>query len=124
MTKVAQMDDVASWVRDHIEAFVASGENSLKNQENDPAWGKPLVGFSRGDDPIYVWFKEDIGVFYLTPHEIFTKTFTSLNTAADELAVISWVLPHAEQTKRDEERSEANREPMDAAKLQVEEKGR
>jgi epoxyqueuosine reductase len=107
MTKVAQMDDVGSWVRDHIEAFVASGENSLKNQENDPAWGKPLVGFSRGDDPIYVWFKEDIGAFYLTPHEIFTKTFTSLNAAADELAVISWVLPHAEQTKRDHRKETA-----------------
>lgn len=101
MKKDEQSDDVTSWVRDRIEGFVASGENTLKNQQNDPAWGKPLVGFSRADDPIYAWFKEDIGSFYLTPHEIFSKTFPSVNVTPEELTVISWVLPHAEPTKRD-----------------------
>ena len=100
MTKSRLTNDPAPWIRNQIEAFVASGENSLMNQENDPAWGKPLVGFSRGDDPIYVRFKEDIGAFYLTPYEIFTKTFPALKVTADELTVISWVLPHAEQTKK------------------------
>jgi epoxyqueuosine reductase QueG len=101
MTKSMQIDDAALWVKEFIERFVASKENSLKNENNDPAWGKPLIGFSRGDDPIYAEMKEDIGPFFLTPHEIFTKTFPSITVRPDELTVISWILPQAEPTKRD-----------------------
>lgn len=96
-----QRDDTAKWVRDFIEGFVASKENSLKNATNDPAWGKPLVGFSRGDDPIYEKMKLDIGPFFMTPHEIFAKTFPSIDVKPEELTVISFVLPQAEPTKQD-----------------------
>lgn len=90
-----------NWIRGIVEAFIASDQNKLKNKEDDPAWGKPLVGFSKGDDPIFTQFKEDIGAFYLTPIELFTKSFPSVSVTPDQLTVISWVLPHAERTKKD-----------------------
>jgi len=95
-----QIDDTATWIREFIETFVASKENSLKNASDDPAWGKPLVGFSRGDDPIYAEMKSDIGDFFMTPYEIFVKTFPDAAVKPDELSVISWILPQTESTKR------------------------
>ena len=90
-----------NWIRGIVEAFIASDQNKLKNKENDPAWDKPLVGFSKGDDPIFTQFKEDIGAFYLTPGELFAKSFPDVSVTPDELSVISWVLPHIEKTKLD-----------------------
>ena len=43
MTKKMKGNDKAAWIREFIERFVASKENSLKNESDDPAWGKPLV---------------------------------------------------------------------------------
>ncbi len=96
-----QVNDAASWVREFIEGFVASEENTLRNESNDPAWGKPLVGFSRGDDPIFAEMKENVGPFLLTPYEVFTGTFPSIKVSPEELTVISWILPQTEATKRD-----------------------
>jgi epoxyqueuosine reductase QueG len=85
-----------------------SGENSLNpNGVHEPAWDEPLVGFSRGDDPLYQGFKDDIGPFYWTPPEIFALTFPDVRVKPDELTVISWVLPQTEQTRRDNAREKA-----------------
>ncbi len=47
----------AVWIEKIIHDFIqTSPENTLKNQVNDKAWGTPLVGFSRGDDPLYEGF--------------------------------------------------------------------
>ena len=51
--------------------------------------------------------KEDIGPFFLTPDEIFAKTFPSITVRPDELTVISWILPQAESTKRDHRKETA-----------------
>jgi epoxyqueuosine reductase QueG len=92
--------DNATWVESVIKRFVnKSPENSLKNKANEKAWAEPLVGYSSGADPLYQFYKKDIGDFYFTPLEIFTKTFPGLNVTADQLTVISWVLPHTEATK-------------------------
>lgn len=92
----------AIWLETLIKNFILkSPENSLKNKENDKAWDEPIVGFSSGGDPLYQSFKEDIGDFYWTPLEIFSKTFPWLKVTSDELTVISWVLPHTEATKSD-----------------------
>ena len=47
--------------------YVASGRERacISKAASEPAWEEPLVGFSRGDDPLYQRFKEDIGPFYL-----------------------------------------------------------
>jgi len=66
----------AQWLTTTIEDFIhMSPENTLKNHENERAWADPLVGFSRGDDPLYEDFKATIGDFYWTPLEIFHLPF-------------------------------------------------
>ena len=92
----------AEWIKDIIQKYInESPENSLKNDLNDKAWAEPLVAFSSGSDPLYKFYKEDIGQFYLTPMEIFTLTFPTIKTTSDQLTVISWILPQTEVTKSD-----------------------
>ncbi|MFX0096839.1 MAG: epoxyqueuosine reductase [Candidatus Hodarchaeota archaeon] len=97
--------DLAAWIETIIKNFVRkSPENSLKNVENEKAWGEPIVGFSKGDDAIYEFLKRDIGDFYWLPMEIISKTFPKLKTTPAQLTVISWVLPHTSSTKIDNAR--------------------
>ena len=100
--------DDAGWIRDCISRYVASEENSLQmDGSREPAWEEPLVGFSRGDDPLYRRFKEDIGPFVWTPPEIFGATFPDLDVKPEALTVISWVLPQTERTRLDNRREKA-----------------
>ena len=46
--------DSPLWLESAIKEFwLASPENSLRNEDNERAWGEPLVGFSSGADPLY-----------------------------------------------------------------------
>jgi len=106
MTANSSVQDSAAWpaiwIVKQIKDFIdQSPANTLQNEHNDRAWAHPLVGFSRGDDPLYQFFKGHIGPFHLTPWEIFTKTFPPAKVTPDQLTVISWVLPHIEKTKAD-----------------------
>jgi len=90
------------WIETIIKDFIDdSHENTLKNGENDRAFETPLIGFSRGDDPLYEAYRDHVGPFYLTPWEIFTITFRDFNVRPEELTVISWILPQTKQTKAD-----------------------
>ncbi len=106
MTANSSVQDSAAWpaiwIVKQIKDFIdQSPANTLQNEHNDRAWAHPLVGFSRGDDPLYQFFKGHIGPFHLTPWEIFTQTFPSAKVTPDQLTIISWVLPHIEKTKAD-----------------------
>ncbi len=92
------------WLKRAVKDFCNDSEdNSLRGAGNDKAWEEPIFGFSRGDDPLYDTLKKDIGVFYWTPLEIYKKTFPEeTETTSDELTIISWILPHTQQTKRDQ----------------------
>lgn len=97
----------AIWIERIIKDFIeTSPENTLKNQDNDKAFEVPLVGFSRGDDPLYEAFRDHIGPFHLTPFEIFVVTFGAFNIKPEALAVISWILPHNNATKVDNRKEE------------------
>jgi epoxyqueuosine reductase len=95
------LQNPGGWIEKIITDFVRSPENTLKNKANDKAWADPLIGFSRGDDPLYQEFKQHIGPFYFTPLEIFNKTFPQTQVSADQLTVISWILPQTDRTKAD-----------------------
>jgi len=89
-----------TWLTCLITDFVsASPLNTLGLPEGEVAWDSPLVGFSRGDDPIYSEYKLHIGDFYWTPLEIFQLTFPNVETKAEYLTVISWILPQTQATK-------------------------
>ena len=54
----------SDWVENIINEYVMnSPDNSLKNEEHDRAWNSALVGYAKGDDPRFEFFKNDIGPF-------------------------------------------------------------
>lgn len=89
------------WVEETIRNYVRSPENTLRNVGNEPAWNEPLIGYSRGDDPLYPQLKSMIGEFFWEPVEIFKLTFPDVDVTPRDLTVISWVLPQTEATKAD-----------------------
>ena len=78
-----------------------SPENTMQKWDDEKAFDMSLVGFSRGDDPLYEAFKDHVGPFYLTPWEIFAITFSDFTVKSEELTVISWILPHTRATNED-----------------------
>jgi epoxyqueuosine reductase QueG len=97
-----KQDNLSSWLARAIKEFCATSlENTLKNGTGERAWEEPLVGFSNGADPLYLWIKEDIGQFYLTPGEIFLQAFPQAQASPKDLTVISWILPQTKATKAD-----------------------
>jgi hypothetical protein len=96
--KVGDAASITSLIKDYV---AKTPTNSIRNTENERAWNEPLVGFSSGDDPIYQFYKEDIGPFYWTPIEIFKLSFPEIAATSEDLSIISWVLPHTESIKAD-----------------------
>jgi len=97
-----ESSNLKEWIENVIQEFMAdSNKNTLQNADNDKAFDEPLVGFSRGDDPIYESYKEHVGPFHWTPMEIFNQTFQDLTVKPEELTVISWILPQTRATKSD-----------------------
>jgi len=95
----------SGWIEELVHKIIADPEkNTLQNQAGDRAFENPLVGFSSGDDPLYLDYKDHVGPFHWTPLEIFRLSFPEIKAHADELTVISWILPHIEATKRDNRR--------------------
>ncbi len=92
------------WLKQSIKDFCSCSEhNTLRDDGNEKIWEEPIVGFSRGDDPLYVTLKEDTGAFYWTPLEIYRKTFPKeKEVTSDKLSIISWILPQTDQTKQDQ----------------------
>jgi epoxyqueuosine reductase len=85
-----------------IKAFLDKpAENTLWQELGERAWAEPLVGFSRGNDPLWLSLKNAVGPFHWTPAEIFSQAFPETNVAAGELTIISWVLPQTDATKAD-----------------------
>lgn len=90
-----------NWLEEAIVAFVMESPlNGMGELYDERCWQEPLVGFSRGDDALYAFFKEDIGAFFWTPLEIMEKSFPCNRFAAEDLSVISWVLPQTEATRK------------------------
>lgn len=97
--------DVKKWTESIIQDFILnSPENTLQTAENDKAWETPLVGFAGGADPLFTAYKDHVGPFHFTPLEIFSATFPEITAKAEDLTVISWILPQSEKTKSDHRR--------------------
>ena len=93
--------EIKTWITSVIRDFCDGPENTLQNEARERAWAEPLVGFSRGDDPLYAAYKEHVGPFHWTPQEIFAQTFPGAKVEAGELTVVCWVLPQTSATKAD-----------------------
>lgn len=88
----------ADWVVSWINEF-SEGPLNTMHLNDEPAWDTPLVAFSSGSDPLYAEFPEHIGDFYWTPQQAFSRVYPDV--PAEELTVISWVLPQTKATKLD-----------------------
>ncbi|GKX31903.1 (Fe-S)-binding protein [Vallitalea longa] len=91
-------EELSIYIENKIKGFTHMPNNYYPDS-NEKIWGKPIIGYSRGDDPLYRFIKQDIGGFYWTPLDIFSLKYPNLKVGADELTVISWILPQTEYTK-------------------------
>lgn len=95
-------DNIGLWITDTLTRFVKdSPENSLKLEQEEKAFDDILIGFSSGADPIYIDYKEHVGPFHWTPLDILSLTFPETELNANQITVISWILPQREATKAD-----------------------
>ena len=94
------MSEIKTWIKKEILAIVNnSQENDLQYAYREKAWDEPLVGFSNAGDSYYYFFKEDTGDFYWMPLEAFKIKYAE-DIKAEELTVITYVLPQTEKTKK------------------------
>ena len=103
--EMLQKNETVLWIEGIVRNFlIHSPENTLKNQAKDRAFEEVIIGFSKGDDPLYRAYKELVGPFHWTPLEIFSRTFPEVEIEPDELTVIAWVVAHHPLTKEDNRR--------------------
>jgi len=94
--------DPKSWIEDAILNFIErSPENTLQGPFQEKAFENPLVGFANGADSIFDSYKQYVAAYHWTPREIFNQTFPESSVKAEELTVISWILPQTAATKAD-----------------------
>jgi epoxyqueuosine reductase len=94
---------IHAWVETLIRDFLdTSPENTMGAETREKSWDESVLGWARGDDPVFLEIKADIGDFLWTPEEIFSLTFPDIQVAPEELAVLVWILPQREATKEDQ----------------------
>jgi epoxyqueuosine reductase QueG len=97
--------NLSQQINSMIRSFLDEpSQNTLWQDQGERAWADPLVGFSRGGDPLWNSLKKVVGPFHWTPKEIFLQAFPDVNASPGELTVISWILPQTESTKADNRR--------------------
>jgi len=89
------------WISTEIKKFTDSSANTLRKWNDERAWDEPLIGFSNGADPLYKFYKKDIGDFYITPFELLSHEYPDRSFEESKITVVSWILPQTEETKRD-----------------------
>jgi len=70
---------------------------SVLGKPEYPMFEKPLIGVAAGDDPYYIFLKEHIGEFHLSPAEVFAKKYRS-SPEASSLRVVSLIFPQTDET--------------------------
>ena len=94
------------WIKDLIQDFIASSRvNTMESEGAGPAWDSALVGFASGADPLWQQYKEYIGAFHWTPWEVFNQHRPQENVSAEQLTVISWILPQRESVRKSNRRA-------------------
>lgn len=86
----------------YVIEFVASTElNRLPEKYGGgPVFSTPMIGISRGDDPIYQKFKEVVGPKHLTPLELWLAC-EQVEISASDLRIISIVFPYDNKIRKE-----------------------
>ncbi len=89
------------WIDKAVQEFInTSPLNTLQDDTGEKAWDSALIGYATGLDPIFQQYKEYIGAFHWTPWEVFNQHLPYENVSADQLTVISWILPQREIVRK------------------------
>jgi len=84
-----------------IQDFIGTSPlNTMQDRTGEPAWDSALVGFAWGADPMWQQYKEYVGPFHWTPWEVFNQHRSEENVRADQLTVISWILPQRKGVRK------------------------
>ena len=89
------------------EAVVKSPYNSLSiiGAPGKPMWEKPIVGFAKGDDPYFTYYKKTIGDFYWLPKVVYNLKYKDEQVDDDQLTVISIGFPQTAETKSEQRKA-------------------
>jgi epoxyqueuosine reductase QueG len=104
--KVVFLKDPNKVLEQVIKNFLHENPQNRRTQlDNGFYWEDPLIGFSSGTDPLFFQFKSLIGSFHLTPREIIAAALKEkgrelLLPEIEQISVISWILPAAEDTRK------------------------
>jgi len=97
------MDQSTLWIEKLIHDFWAtSPENTLNNGTGEKAWQEPLIGYAHATHPLFEQYCQDLAPFYWSPQQAFTMAHPELEASAEQLSIISWVLPQTEETRADQ----------------------
>lgn len=105
MTRNKEMfiqDSSEQWVEERIKGFIADSESNRLRLDGEVSYDEPLVGFARGDDPLFRRYKNIIGKFHYTPLEWMRLALgkrSARHIRARDLRVIGWILPITERTR-------------------------
>ena len=91
--------ETAAWIESIIKDFLAQSPANALEPGGDKAWDEPLVGFARGDDPIFREIKGHVGDFFWLPRQALAQAHPEKAQASGPLSVIAWVLPQTRATK-------------------------
>ena len=95
-----------------IKNFIKESEfNRRAPLDQGVYWEEPLVGFASGMDPLFFEYKTLIGPFHQTPREIVVSALREKGQAlllseTEQISVISWILPAAEETRKSNRKEE------------------
>ena len=87
------METSAAWLEGVIHAFCRGPENMLPGPFSERTWDAPLVGFADGADALYEQYKHVVGPSHWSPLEAFLLAWPGSQAQAQELTVVSWILP-------------------------------
>lgn len=96
------MNQLFESIRNEAERFLKEDPGNIMRGTpgNEPIWSKPLLGVTRGDDPIFATFRDKVDERHWMPEEAFAAGGYA-NIPPAELSVVSWILPHTDVTKKD-----------------------
>ena len=95
-----------SWFEKFIPQFIASDPaNSLEQEfSGERIYKEPLLGFVRGDEPIFEEYKKYVGPFHHTPAEVIAWAAKQQGVScppSSEIGVVSFILPLNDQIVKD-----------------------
>ena len=102
-TEFGEMDLLES-LRVEAERFLSEDPGNRMGEAwgDERIWPAPLLGAARGDDPIFESFRDTVDPRHWTPAEAFAAGGSA--AGAEELSVVSWILPQNPLTKQDNAR--------------------